>query len=56
LATVLLANCCRSANLALARQLLQVPAHEPEQDEDGLDDGRPTFVCPHPIVVQTQAR
>ncbi len=52
----LLANCCRSANLALARQLLQVPAHEPQQDEDALDDGRPTFVCPHcghsMIVVQ----
>jgi len=52
----LLANCCRSANLALARQLLQVPAHDPQEDEDGLDDGRPTFVCPHcghaMIVVQ----
>jgi len=52
----LLANCCRSANLALARQLLQVPAQEPQQDEDALDDGRPTFVCPHcghsMIVVQ----
>ena len=52
----LLANCCRSANLALARQLLQVPAHEPQQDEDALDNGRPTFVCPHcghsMIVVQ----
>ena len=52
----LLANCCRSANLALARQLLQVPAPEPRQDEDALDNGRPTFVCPHcghsMIVVQ----
>jgi len=52
----LLANCRRSANLALARQLLQVPAQEPQPDEDALDDGRPTFVCPHcghsMIVVQ----
>jgi len=52
----LLANCCRSANLALARQLLQVPAQELQQDEDALEQGRPTFVCPHcghaMIVVQ----
>jgi len=43
----LLANCRRSANLALARQLLQAPAQEPQPDEDALDDGRPTFVCRH---------
>jgi len=43
----LLANCSRSANLALARQLLQVRPQEPEQSEDALDGGRPTFVCPH---------
>jgi hypothetical protein len=43
----LLANCSRSANLALARQLLQVQPQESEQSEDALDGGRPTFVCPH---------
>jgi Putative transposase/Transposase zinc-binding domain len=56
----LLANCCRSANLALARQLLQVPPAQPRQSDDAPDVGRPTFVCPHcghaMIVVQIFTR
>ena len=43
----MLANCSRTANLALARQLLQVPLPDAAQCEDGLDATRPTFVCPH---------
>jgi hypothetical protein len=54
----LLANCARSANLALARQLLQVPAPQPSKDT--LDGSQPTFVCPHcgraMIVVQVFTR
>jgi hypothetical protein len=54
----LLANCSRSANLTLARQLLQVP--EPQPGEDMLDANRPTFVCSHcgraMIVVQIFTR
>ena len=56
----LLANCCRSANLTIARQLLQVPQHQPQQSDDVLDDGRPTFVCTHcghaMIIVQIFTR
>jgi hypothetical protein len=43
----LLANCSRTASLALARQLLQVPPQAPQQCEDALDAARPTFVCQH---------
>jgi hypothetical protein len=56
----LLANCCRSANLAIARQLLQASPPEPKQCDESLDDHPPTFVCPHcghaMIVVQTFTR
>jgi hypothetical protein len=56
----LLANCSRSASLALTRQLLQVlpPAAQPCEDE--LDAARPTFICPHcghaMVIVQTFTR
>jgi hypothetical protein len=58
----LLANCSRSASLALARQLLQVPPQDPQtaQCDAAIDEARPTFVCPHcghaMIVVQIFAR
>ena len=41
----LLANCSRTASLALARQLL----HEPPPETPAPDDRRdaPTFICPH---------
>ena len=56
----LLANCSRTAKLALARQLLQVPPPEPAESEDGLDTTRPTFFCSHcghaMLVVQTFTR
>jgi hypothetical protein len=56
----LLANCSRSANLALARQLLQVPPPQPQQSDEECDGVQPTFVCPHcghaMIVVQIFAR
>ena len=60
----MLANCSRSANLALARQLLQVPppdsAQCEDEPEDGLDATRPTFVCLHcghaMVVVQIFTR
>ena len=56
----MLANCSRSANLALARQLLQVPPPSSAQSEDGLDGTRPTFFCPHcghaMVVVQIFTR
>jgi len=56
----LLANCSRSTNLALARQLLQQPQPEPRQSNDAADVARPTFVCPHcghaMIVVQVFTR
>jgi hypothetical protein len=52
----LLANCGRSANLVLARELLQVPRQESGQCDDALDGATPTFICPHcghaMIVVQ----
>jgi hypothetical protein len=45
----LLANCSRSANLALARQLLHVPPPDPQAPpcDAALDEARPIFVCPH---------
>ena len=43
----MLANCSRTANLALARQLLQVPPPDSAQYEDGVGATRPTFVCSH---------
>ena len=43
----LLANCNRTACLALARQLLQVPLQDPQPCDDSQDTVRPTFVCPH---------
>jgi hypothetical protein len=43
----LLANCNRTACLALARQLLQVPLQEPQPSDESQDTARPTFVCPH---------
>jgi hypothetical protein len=56
----LLANCSRSASLALVRQLLQVAPQDPAAGEDPLDAPRPTFVCPHcghaMTIVQTFAR
>ncbi|HEV6965138.1 IS91 family transposase [Roseateles sp.] len=55
----LLANCSRSANLALVRQLLQVPPQAPPPDSLP-GDARPAFICPHcghaMIVVQTFLR
>ncbi len=55
----LLANCSRSASLALARQLLQAPPQAPPPDSSPVDV-RPTFVCPHcghaMIVVQAFLR
>nr|WP_255763806.1 IS91 family transposase [Pelomonas sp. P7] len=55
----LLANCNRTANLALVRQLLQVPPQAPPPDGFPAD-ARPAFVCPHcghaMIVVQTFLR
>ena len=48
----MLANCSRSASLALARQLLQVP---PDSScEETTEASRPTFICSHcgrPMVV-----
>jgi hypothetical protein len=56
----LLANCSRTASLALVRQLLQVPPQDPRPDEDPVDTQRPTFVCPHcghaMTIVQTFTR
>ena len=56
----LLANCSRSANLALARQLLQVPSPAVQPCASELDAARPTFVCPHcghaMVIVQTFTR
>jgi predicted RNA-binding Zn-ribbon protein involved in translation (DUF1610 family) len=56
----LLANCSRSASLALARQLLQVPPPAAPPCEGELDVARPTFVCPHcghaMLIVQTFTR
>ena len=56
----MLANCSRTANLALARQLLQMPPPESAPCEDGVDALRPIFVCPHcghaMIVVQVFKR
>ena len=56
----LLANCSRSANLAVARQLLQVPWQEPQPSEDPPVGERPAFICPHcghaMIVVQIFTR
>jgi hypothetical protein len=43
----MLANCSRSASLALARQLLQVPPLDPQQREDPLEAKQPTFFCHH---------
>jgi len=55
----LLANCSRTASLALARQLLHAPPSTSEAAQDG-DDAAPTFVCPHcghaMVIVQTFAR
>ncbi len=56
----LLANCNRSASLALARQLLQVPSPAAQPCASELAAARPTFVCPHCghalIIVQTFTR
>ena len=56
----LLANCSRSASLALARELLQVPPQESGHCDDALDVATPTFICPHcghaMIVVQIFTR
>jgi Putative transposase/Transposase zinc-binding domain len=56
----LLANCSRNANLALARQLLQVPPSEPKPCDRSIDGEPPTFVCPHcghaMIIVQIFTR
>ncbi len=56
----LLANCNRTASLALARQLLQVPPQDPQPCDDSLDTARPTFICPHcghaMTIVQTFTR
>lgn len=43
----LLANCNRSACLALARQLLHVPQQVTKPCDGAQDAARPTFVCPH---------
>jgi hypothetical protein len=55
----LLANCCRAANIALVRQLLQQPPVEATQPQDD-GDAAPTFVCPHcghaMVVMRTLAR
>jgi hypothetical protein len=55
----LLANCSRSACLALGRRLLQVPQQQ-QPGEDPLETPRPTFFCPHcghaMVVVQTFMR
>jgi Putative transposase/Transposase zinc-binding domain len=56
----LLANCSRNANLALARQLLQLSPPEPKPCDGSLDGEPPTFVCPHcghaMIIVQIFTR
>jgi hypothetical protein len=56
----LLANCSRSVNLALARQLLQVPSPALQPCASELDAARPTFICPHcghaMVIVQTFTR
>jgi hypothetical protein len=56
----LLANCSRSASLALARRLLQMPPPQQQPGEDPLDRPRPTFFCPQcghtMVVVQTFMR
>ena len=54
----MLANCSRSASLALARQLLQVP---PDSScEETAEASRPTFICSHcgrsMVVVQVFTR
>ena len=54
----MLANCSRSASLALARQLLQVP---PDSScEETAEASRPTFICSHcgrsMVVVQVFKR
>ena len=55
----MLANCSRSASLALARQLLQVPTVSLPCDEP-VGASRPTFVCAHcghsMVVVQVFTR
>ena len=56
----LLANCSRSASLALARHLLQVPSPAAQPCQGEVDSARPTFVCPHcghaMVIVQTFTR
>ncbi|EWS65864.1 putative transposase [Hydrogenophaga sp. T4] len=59
----LLANCNRTACLALARQLLQVPLQDPQDPspcDDSRDTARPTFICPHcghaMVIVMTFTR
>lgn len=55
----LLANCSRTACLAVARQLLIEPPREPAAT-DVSHDGLPTYVCPHcghaMVIVQTFTR
>lgn len=55
----LLANCSRSASLALVRRLLQTPPQAPPPDASPAD-ARAAFVCTHcghvMIVVQTFLR
>jgi len=56
----LLANCSRSASLALARHLLQVPSPAVQPCNGELDAARPTFVCAHcghaMVIIQTFTR
>ena len=56
-----LANCNRSAHLALARQLLSVPPPpQAPRSDPVLEEARPAFICPHcghtMIVVQIFVR
>jgi hypothetical protein len=55
----LLANCSRTACLAVARQLLDEPPREPAAT-DVSHDGQPTYVCAHcghaMVIVQTFTR